>query len=137
MLLQEAAVCQESYASVIAEEEWSNVGFNVIKADEVHRGEKGEEEVRGEKESREVKRTRGGPPKVSHTEACLCVHVWYCTSLLVLYSSVSPPTSPHYRVQRTLVRQSLTRQEEEGSGLTMPAHKYNLRRRTLGATPSH
>lgn len=83
MCLQEEAVFQESNASVIAEEEWSNAGFNVSKADEWHGGEKGEQEIRGEKESREVRKTRGRPPKVSS--------VWYSTPLLVFHSTRKCP----------------------------------------------
>lgn len=57
-------VNQESYISVVAEEEWSNVGFDVSKAGEKDEREKGEEEIKGEKENRELKRTRGRLPKV-------------------------------------------------------------------------
>jgi len=96
VLLQEEAVRQEFYASVIAEEEWSNVGFNVSKADESHRGEKGEQEIRGEKESREVRKARGRPPKqVSR--------VWYSTTGSPQYYK----GSSHWPLPITVCRQAM------------------------------
>lgn len=95
MLLQEEAVCQESYASVIAEEEWSNVCFNVSKADERHGEEKGEQEIRGEKESREVPKARGRPPKVSS--------VWYSIACSPQYYKVSS----HWPLPITVHRQAM------------------------------
>ena len=92
MLAQEAVVYQESHTSVIAEEDWSNVGFSISKADERHREEKGEQEIRGEKESREVKRTRGRRSKVSSTEVCVYV-VCVCTCACVQYLIVCTPES--------------------------------------------
>lgn len=67
-------VNQESYVSVVAEEEWSNVGFDISKAGERDEQEKGEDEIRGEKENRELKRTRGRLSKVSNM-SCVCVCV--------------------------------------------------------------
>ena len=101
---QDIVIHQESHVSVVAEEEWSNVGFDISKASEKDEREKGEEEVRGEKESRELKRTGERPSKVStmislslslSLSVCVwvcvrvcCVWVWVCMCVSVWYPTM-------------------------------------------------